>query len=241
VDWRRREYISHDHLPRNLAVRPRDANENPLGLAEDFVTVKSWLHSCVDPLRSRNRFICPRFRLSAIREHTPRGAQSACAKSDFPVRQPRYLSVYSLLEQTNEQLSELVVDATGSFSPIQSSIHWTLGITGFTGYLCEKSASAPSLVPLRGFPHDYEINDNSNIPVTSGQPFFVIKLCWDNGAPLITNGSYVSAALPPILAAPGQSGTVTRSLVLSGTSLSSRHVLRLCAEQRLSLRPPYYR
>jgi hypothetical protein len=139
----------------------------------------------------------------------------------FQSGSPRYLSVYSFLEQTNEQLTELVVDATGSFSPIQSSIHWTLGITGFTGYLCEKSASAPSLVPLRGFPHDYEINDNSNIPVTSGQPFFVIKLCWDNGAPLITNGSYVSAALPPILAAPGQSGTVTRSLVLSGTSLSS--------------------
>ena len=42
----------------------------------------------------------------------------------------------------------------------------------------------------------------------------------DSGAPLITSGSYVSAALPPILA-PGEKGTVTRSLVLTGTSLSS--------------------
>jgi hypothetical protein len=133
---------------------------------------------------------------------------------------PRYLSVYSFLEQTSGNQVELVVDATGSFAPNQSSTHWTLAILGFTGYLCRKSAPAARLVPLQGFPHDYEINGNSNIPATSGQPFFVVSLCWDNSAPLVADGSYVSAALPPILA-PGKSGAVTRSLVLSGTSLSS--------------------
>ena len=139
----------------------------------------------------------------------------------FQSGSPRYLSVYSFLEQTSGQLTELVVDATGVFTSNQSATHWTLGILGFTGYLCQKPASAPSLVPLAGFPHDYEINGNSNIPATSGQPFLVIGLCWDNGAPLIADGSYISAALSPILSGPGQSGAVTRSLVLSGTSLSS--------------------
>jgi hypothetical protein len=139
----------------------------------------------------------------------------------FQSGSPRYLSVYEFLEQTSGQLTELVVDATGSFSPGQLSTRWTLGILGFTGHLCPKSASPARLVPLRGFPHDFEMNANSNIPARSGQPFFVISLCWDNGAPLIANGSYISAALPAILVSPGQPGAVTRSLVLGGTSLSS--------------------
>ncbi len=139
----------------------------------------------------------------------------------FQSGSPRYLSVYSFLEQTSGQLVELVVDATGVFASNQSTTHWTLGILGFTGYLCQKPPSATSLVPLTGSPHDYEINGNSSIPAISGQQFLVIGLCWDNGAPLIADGSYISAALSPILAGPGQSGAVTRSLVLSGTSLSS--------------------
>jgi hypothetical protein len=139
----------------------------------------------------------------------------------FQSSSPRYVSVYSFLEQANARVTELVMDATGTFASNQSIIHWTVGILGFTGYLCEGSAPVPRLVPLRGFPNDYDINGNSDIPVTSGQPFLVIRLCWDNGAPLATSGSYLSAALSPILAQPGQSGTVTRSLVLGGTSLSS--------------------
>jgi len=139
----------------------------------------------------------------------------------FQSSSPRYLSVYSFLEQANARVTELVMDATGTFASNQSITRWTVGILGFTGYLCGGSAPASRLVPLRGFPNDYEISGNSDIPVTSGQPFLVIRLCWDNGAPLVTSGSYVSAALSPILAKPGQSGTVTRSLVLGGTSLSS--------------------
>jgi hypothetical protein len=140
---------------------------------------------------------------------------------NFRSGSPRYLSVYSWLEQANAQLTELVIDATGTFTSNQSSTHWTLSVLGFTGYLCPEHAPAPSLVPLQGFRRDYEISGNSNIPLRGGEPFLAISLCWDNGAPLIINGSYLSAALPAILAATGQSGTVTRSLVLSGTSLSN--------------------
>lgn len=138
----------------------------------------------------------------------------------FPSGGPRDLSVYSFLEQAGSRRTELSLDATGDFAPRQPSTRWTLGILGFTGHLCQPSASGPGLVPIRGFPGDYEISGTSSVPATPGQPFLVIGLCWDSGAPLITSGSYVSAALPPILA-PGEQGTVTRSLVLTGTSLSS--------------------
>ena len=141
----------------------------------------------------------------------------------FPSGGPQDLSVYSFLEQAGLRRTELSLDATGDFAPRQPSTRWILGILGilgFTGHLCQPSATSPGLVPIRGFPGDYEISGTSSVPATPGQPFLVIGLCWDSGAPLITSGSYVSAALPPILA-PGEKGTVTRSLVLTGTSLSS--------------------
>jgi hypothetical protein len=139
----------------------------------------------------------------------------------FQSGNPLRLFVYSFLEQTNTRQTELVMSATGDFASHQTITRWTIGVLGFSGYLCPKQASGISLMPLKGFQHDYEITGKSKIPTTSGQPFLVISLCWDNDAPLITNGSYVSAALPQIVAAGDQSGTVTRSLVLNGTSLSS--------------------
>ena len=134
---------------------------------------------------------------------------------------PRYLSIYSFLEQDSAQQTELAIDATGTFTPNQSITHWILGILGLTGHLCSNPAPSVGLVPLPGSQYNYEINGSSHIPEKSGQPFLSIRLCWGNGAPLIINGSYLSAALPPILTGPGQQGTVTRSLVLGGTSLSS--------------------
>ncbi len=50
---------------------------------------------------------------------------------------PRELPVYSFLEQAGAQRTELAVDATGVFAPHQPSTRWTLGITGFTGHLCQ--------------------------------------------------------------------------------------------------------
>ena len=139
----------------------------------------------------------------------------------FQSGRPLQLFVYSFLEEDNAQSTRLVINATGTFTPNQASTRWTIGVIGFTGHLCPKQDSTPSLIPLRGFPQDYEIDGHSRIPALSGQPFLVVSLCWDKDAPLVINGSYVSAALSPILAEPGQSGSVTRSLVLSGTSLSS--------------------
>ena len=134
---------------------------------------------------------------------------------------PRYLSIYSFLKQDGAQQTELVIDATGIFTSNQPITHWVLGILGFAGRLCSNPAPSVGLVPLQGSPYNYEIKGNSRIPETSGQPFLAIRLCWGSDAPLIMNGSYLSAALSPILTGPGQQGTVTRSLVLSGTSLSS--------------------
>lgn len=139
----------------------------------------------------------------------------------FQLGRPSNLSVYSFLKQANSQRTELVMDAVGSFASSQRTTRWTLSVLGFTGYLCTKQAAAARLIPMPGLSRDYEVDGHSRIPTTNGRPFLVISLCWNNGSPLITNGAYISAALSPILVAAGQSGTVTRSLVLSGTSLSS--------------------
>ena len=132
---------------------------------------------------------------------------------------PRDLSVYSFLEQDDARVTELAVDAVGDFAPGRPRIRWTLTIHAFTGRLCRPPAHGTGLMPMRGFRGDYEISGNASVPAMAGQPFLDVELCWDSGAPLVTSGSYLSAALPPIFA-PDEQGTVTRSLLLSGTSLS---------------------
>jgi hypothetical protein len=133
---------------------------------------------------------------------------------------PASMSVYTFLEEAPAPV-KLIVTATGEFTGHQSSASWTLDIQGFTGYLC------PGQAPLRMVPftqqgkNDYYIGGSSPVSPIGGSPFLVVKLCWDRGAPLIASGSYLSAALSPVLASGGPSGTLTRSLVLSGSSLSS--------------------
>jgi hypothetical protein len=139
----------------------------------------------------------------------------------FQSGRPLSLFIYSFLKQDNDQNTRLIISAAGTFASSQASIRWTIGILAFTGHLCPRQGPASGLIPLRGFPHDYELNGFSRVPALSGQPFLDVSLCWDKDAPLVINGSYFSAALSPILAQPGQDGSVTRSLVLSGTSLSS--------------------
>jgi len=115
----------------------------------------------------------------------------------------------------------LIVSASGVFARRQSSVSWTLNIQGFSGYLCPGQAGL-RLVPLpQQGNDDYLIDASSPVPPYEGVPFFTVRLCWDRGAPLITSGSYVSAALSPVTASSGSSGTLTRRLVLTGTSLSS--------------------
>src|SRR5690349_14794220 len=133
---------------------------------------------------------------------------------------PASLSIYTFLEE-EETPVKLIVAASGVFAMRQSSISWTLDIQGFTGYICPGQASLRMIPFIQQGNNDYYISATSPVPPDEGASFFAVQLCWDHGAPLITSGSYISAALSPVLASDGQSGTVTRSRVLSGSSLSS--------------------
>jgi len=131
---------------------------------------------------------------------------------------PQRLFIYSFLEQTPAS-ARLVITADGIFRQGQKVTNWTIGVQEFTGYLCSKPTTATELVPLSQF--NYYMAGQSALSAINGAPFLTVRLCWNGDAPLITSGSYISAALSPILTLSGQAGTVTRSLVLSGTTLSS--------------------
>ena len=133
---------------------------------------------------------------------------------------PASMSVYTFLEDAPAPV-KLIVTATGEFARHQSSAGWTLDIQGFTGYLCPGQASLQMVPFTQQGKNDYYIAGSSPVSPIGGSPFLVVKLCWNRGAPLIASGSYLSAALSPVLASGGQTGTLTRGLVLSGSSLSS--------------------
>jgi hypothetical protein len=133
---------------------------------------------------------------------------------------PTRLFIYTFLEQTPAP-TRLIITATGIFVRHQVSTNWTLDVQGFTGYLCPGQASLHLIPFTQQGVNDYYIPGHSTISAISGAPFLAVRLCWNHGPPLITSSSYISAALSPILAPSGQSGTVTRSLVLGGSSLTS--------------------
>jgi hypothetical protein len=131
---------------------------------------------------------------------------------------PKSLSIQTFLEHVSGP-NRLIIVATGTFARNQASTEWELDVRGFTGHLCPGQPSL-HLATQQGT-DNYYLQGRSVLPLTSGTAFLFVNLCWHSNSPLITSGSYVSAALSPILAPSGQSGTVTRSLVLSGSSLSS--------------------
>lgn len=133
---------------------------------------------------------------------------------------PASMSVYTYLEEAPAPV-KLIVTATGEFARDQASVGWTLDIQGFTGYLCPGQAPL-QMVPLtQQGQNAYYIAGSSPVYSIGGSPFLDVKLCWDRGAPLITSGSYLSAALSPVLVSDGSTGTLARGLELSGSSLSS--------------------
>jgi hypothetical protein len=133
---------------------------------------------------------------------------------------PASMSVYTYLEEAPAPV-KLIVAATGEFARNQSSVGWTLDIQRFNGYLCPGQASL-QMVPLtQQGKNAYYIAGSSPVYSIGGSPFLDIKLCWDRGAPLITSGSYLSAALSPVLVSGASTGTLARGLELSGSSLSS--------------------
>jgi hypothetical protein len=129
---------------------------------------------------------------------------------------PRQLFVYSFLMQTSSSQTQLVVEASGQFSPGQTEVGWTVGVDGFTGTNCTPKAQHASFISLGN--DNYNLTAGSPIP-PSGSPFFGINLCWRNNSPLAVSGAYVSADLPAIESTVS-SGTATRGLELAGTSLS---------------------
>jgi hypothetical protein len=131
---------------------------------------------------------------------------------------PASLSVYTFLEEEPAPV-KLIVTASGEFGRYQSSVGWTLDIRRFTGYLCPGQAPVRLVPFIQQGQNSYIVDGHSTVSQLGGSPFLTVRLCWDRGAPLVASGSYVSAALPPVLAR--TPGTLTRSLVLSGSSLSS--------------------
>jgi hypothetical protein len=213
-----------DHIPREVSTRARRALTGTWGVCR-----KLWLPAnrgfiaalTLCALTIALTLLALAFQLSASAPaqvpNPPRLTLSFQPGSPPPLR----LYIYSFLEEAPAP-AKLIVAATGAFAPHQKTTRWTLDVQGFSGYLCPEQASTLHLIrlPQQG-QHDYYLSGNSEISTISGTPFLAASLCWKDGSPLITSGSYVSAALSPILAPNGQSGTVTRSLVLSGTSLSN--------------------
>ena len=127
----------------------------------------------------------------------------------------RNLQIYSYLDQTRGSQANLAVDLSASFRH-STAVHWKVGIEEFTGSAPEVMLAKASTVNLGD--GDYELNGTSPATTVPGSPFLVVILHWNSSPPLAVSGSYISAALPTILAS--QAGMETRKLELPGTALS---------------------
>jgi hypothetical protein len=136
----------------------------------------------------------------------------------FPGSRPlRDLYIYSFLEQTRGSQASLVLNLSASFSK-ETTADWSIGITDFRGNAFEVRKPSTATVTNLGN-NSYYLRGTSPATAVPGSVFLVAILRWNNSPPLTVSGSYISAALPTILA--GQAGTVTRKLELHGTSLST--------------------
>jgi hypothetical protein len=132
---------------------------------------------------------------------------------------PLRISVNSFLEQIAGR-PEVILTASGSFARQQKDSDWSVDVRGFTGYKCPGQPGVRTIRLPGEETHESYLSGRSALSGTPGADFFTVKLCWKSGAPLVTSGAYISAALPAVLAPLGQAGTVTRFLVLSNPPLS---------------------
>jgi hypothetical protein len=128
-----------------------------------------------------------------------------------PQPAPQHLTAYVLLTQTSNAQAELKLDVQGTFASDQRAIHWTLAIENLTGSVCTAGLHARPIGD-----QNYQLDVTSPIPAGGGV-FLKVHLCWTDDSPVTVNTSYISADLP-VLQAPGEVGTVTRILQLSGAS-----------------------
>jgi hypothetical protein len=144
---------------------------------------------------------------------------------------PRQLAVLSFLKQTGSSRAQLVVEASGQFSPGQAEVDWTVSVNGFTGTNCTPKAQHVNFISRGNDDYDME-GESPARPF--GSLFFGFNLCWQVNSPLVVSGAYVSADLSAILSI-GQTGTLTRSLELAGTALSAYTVTSGLAPTKVTL------
>jgi hypothetical protein len=130
---------------------------------------------------------------------------------------PLNLLIDSYLVQASSSQTELEVNAAGTFRPKQTVVSWVMTIQGLTGYICTPTPYQGSVQDLGS--RNYMIQKTLSIP-SNGDSFLIVHLCWHGNAPLTVKDSYFSANLPSILDL-NQAGALTRSLQLTGTSLSA--------------------
>ncbi len=139
---------------------------------------------------------------------------------------PGSLSVYSYLTQLSGERARLTLEVYGDFGPHLQQITWSLDVMGFNGYSCPpRPGPVPTeklSEPARATATEYVITGTStSIPPSQApvQPFMFVRFCWQQGSPIASRGSYLTAELPRVTLAEG-TGSVTRTLELPGEALS---------------------
>lgn len=136
---------------------------------------------------------------------------------DFSSEQPQTLTVDTVLTGNGNAPTRLEIDADGAFGAGQRTVRWILYVEGFTGYVCTVRDHWIAPQDLGG--GDYSFTQTSPVPPL-GDNFLVIDLCWPGQSPLTANSSYLSATLPSVTV-PYQTGTLTRTIGLSGNGLAA--------------------
>jgi hypothetical protein len=136
---------------------------------------------------------------------------------DFSSQQPQTLTVDTVLMGNGTAPTRLEIDADGAFDAGQRTVSWILYVAGFTGYVC--TAKAHWVAPQDLGSGDYSFTQTVPVP-SLGDNFLVIDLCWSGQSPLTANSSYLSATLPSVTV-PYQTGTLTRTISLSGNGLAA--------------------
>jgi branched-subunit amino acid transport protein len=135
---------------------------------------------------------------------------------DFSSQSPQSLDVDIVLTGNAKGQAQLKIDAAGTFGAGQQTVGYDLYVGGFTGSDCTPKSDGVTLVDLGG--GDYSAM--RTVPISAnGDPFLIVDLCWTSQSPLTVNSSYLSAALPPVIAA-YQTGTLTRTVNLSDNGLA---------------------
>jgi hypothetical protein len=136
---------------------------------------------------------------------------------------PQNFEVVANLSQLVGGTARLSLIASGSFRPTTRVVSWQFDLSHLTGHPCSNlgpNSGVPPMVALRQTrqgPNSYDISGSSTTSAST-EVFADVRVCWGSDPPIVTNGPFLSAALPQVLAGIDQ-GSLTRVLRLEGTSL----------------------